>query len=340
MILTPRGLRAATSNLLQLALYGHIADLRPMPAETVGDGPGGTVYRYRPPDGLVPAGPPVLFVPPPAAPARCYDLRRGCSLAEHVVRAGRRSYLLDPEPAREGGPDLGIGEWVQDVLSGAVRAVSADAGGQPVQLVGWCLGGIFALLTAAADPGLPIASVAAIAAPADARGVPPAPPPPRERAFGLAGIDTYLVRPYRTIINLDNADFLAQIEALDHFAGALMSYPGRAARQIYHALSRDGALLAGGIEINGRTVDLGAVGVPVLAIAGRGDPLAPVRAVRPLVRLLRGAPQVRFEVASGGHLDVLTGRSAKATTWRHLDRWLDEGIVRHGIRAQRAAATL
>lgn len=340
MILTPRGLRAATSNLLQLALHGHIADLRPMPAEMIDDGPGRSVYRYRPPDGLVPAGPPVLFVPPPAAPARCYDLRRGCSLAEHVVRAGRRSYLLDLGTAWQDGPDPGIGEWVQDVLPRAVRAVSGDAGGQPVQLVGWCLGGIVALLTAAADPGLPIASVAAIAAPADARAVRPPAPSPGERAAALAGIDKYLVRPSRTMMNLDNADFLAQIEALDHCAGALMSYPGRAARQIYHALSRDGALLAGGVEINGRTVDLGRVGVPVLAIAGRGDALAPVRAVRPLVRLLRGAPQVRFETASGGHLDVLTGRSAKATTWRHLDRWLDEGIVRHGIRAQRAAATL
>jgi polyhydroxyalkanoate synthase subunit PhaC len=342
MILSPRGLKAATSNLLQLSLYGHVADLRPMPAETVGGGPARSVVRYRPPEGVVPAGPPVLFVAPPAVPARCYDLRRGCSLAEHVVRAGRLSYLLDHAPARDEGRDLGVGEWVRDVLPDAVRAVSRDAGGQPVQLVGWCLGGIFALLAAADAPELPIASVAVIAGPVDGRAgqlaTPPRPLVKRPRA--LAGMDKYMLRPYRLLTNLDNADFLAQIEALDHFADAMIAYPGRAARRIYLSLLRDDALMRGGVDIGGRAVDLGRVAVPVLAIAGRGDALAPVRAVRPLVRLLRGAPQVRFEVASGGHLDVLTGRSAKATTWRHLDRWLDEGIVRHGIRPQRSVATL
>ncbi|MFA1538605.1 alpha/beta hydrolase [Actinomadura monticuli] len=337
MILSPRGLRDATSNVLRLALSGQVADLRPMPAETIDDTPGRAVRRYRPPEGLVPAGPPVLFVPPPDAPARCYDLRRGCSLAEHVVRAGRRSYLLDHGTARCDDADLGVQRWVGDVLPGAIRAVSRDAGGQPVQLVGWCLGGILALLAAAADPGLPIASVAAIAAPVDA-GAARRPAAPARRVPWPAGMDEYVLRPYRMLTHLDNADFLAQLEAMDHFRTMMIAHPGQLARRIYRSLSGGGALLRGGALIGGRTVDLGRVGVPVLAVAGRGDAFAPVRAVRPLVGLLRGAPQVRFEVVSGGHLDVLTGREARATTWRHLDRWLDEGIVRHGIRAQRAAA--
>ncbi|MCP9978557.1 hypothetical protein [Actinomadura madurae] len=96
MILTPRGLRAATSNLLQLALYGHIADLRPMPAEMVGDGPGGTVYRYRPPDGLVPAGPPVLFVPPPGGPGAL--LRPAPGVQPRRARRPGRAAQLPPRP--------------------------------------------------------------------------------------------------------------------------------------------------------------------------------------------------------------------------------------------------
>lgn len=67
MMPTPRSLRAAASNAAQLLLYGHVADLRPMPTEMVDDGPKRSVYRYRPPEGVVPAGPPVLFVPPLAA---------------------------------------------------------------------------------------------------------------------------------------------------------------------------------------------------------------------------------------------------------------------------------
>ncbi|MFB4303349.1 alpha/beta fold hydrolase [Actinomadura sp. NTSP31] len=335
MILSPRGVRTAAANAVQLARHGHLADLRPMPADPVeGGGAARAVRRYRPPEGVVPAGPPVLFVPPPAVPARCYDLRRGCSLAEHVVRAGRIGYLLDrgPESAEQ---EAGLREWVREVLPEAIRTVSRDAGGQPVQLVGWCLGGVVALLAAADDPGLPIASVAAVAAPVDARAArrPVRLPVPRP----AARIEERLLRPYRTLAHLDNADLLAQIEAVDQFTAAMAGFPGRTARHIRRALFRDGALTAGAVDVDGRRVDLRRVRVPVLAIAGRGDGVAPVRSVLPLIRLLPAAPKVRFEVVSGGHLDVLTGRSARATTWAHLDRWLDEGTVRHGIRRQRRA---
>ncbi|MEU8340851.1 alpha/beta fold hydrolase [Spirillospora sp. NPDC048832] len=346
MILSPRGLRDATSNALRLAVSGRVADLRPMPAEAVGDGPGRAVSRYRPPEGVVPAGPPVLLVPPPAAPARCLDLRRGCSLAEHVVRAGRLSYLLDPAAARLDGSDLGVRGWVRDVLPGAVRAVSRDAGGQPVQIVGWCLGGVLALLAAADDPALPIASVAAVAAPVDAgaarlpeRFAEECAAAPGGGGPRAAGLDHYMLRQISVLTHLDNADFLAQIQAMDHFRHLMIAHPGDAARRIYRSLLGDGALLRGGAVIGGRKVELDRVGVPVLAIAGRGDHAAPVQGVRYLAGLLSGAPQVRVEVAPGGHLGVLTGRAARTTTWRHLDRWLDEGIVRHGIRAPRAART-
>ncbi|MFC4912703.1 alpha/beta fold hydrolase [Actinomadura gamaensis] len=365
MIPSARALRAAAANAAQMLLYGHVADLRPMPAVLLADGPKGAVHRYRGPEGVVPAGPPVLFVPPLAAPARCYDLRRGCSLAEHVVAAGRLGYLLDYGPVSFADRDLGFTAWVREVLPDAIRTVSADAGGQPVQLVGWCLGGILALLAAADDPGLPIASVAAIATPVDLAAVPLAAPlrplarvpglgpgvvgafdaafgglpkPLVKRAYQLIGADKYLLRPYRTLTNLDDREFLAQVEAVDHFTNSMLAYPAGTARDIYRELLQKNALSGDGVRIGSDLVPLSGVKVPVLAVAGRGDALAPVRSVRPLTRLLAGAPEVRFETAPGGHLGVLTGRSARTTTWAHLDRWLDEGTVRHGIRPSRREA--
>jgi pimeloyl-ACP methyl ester carboxylesterase len=157
MMPSPRNLRTAASNLARKLAHGRLADLRPTPMEVVDEAPGRAVHRYRGPRELIAAGPPVLFVPPPAAPTRCYDLRRGGSLAEHLVNTGRRSYLLDQRPD---------GEW-GTALPAAIEAVSRDAGGQPVQLVGWSLGGVMALLAAAADPAPPVASVTLVAAPAD-----------------------------------------------------------------------------------------------------------------------------------------------------------------------------
>ncbi|XVQ08975.1 alpha/beta fold hydrolase [Spirillospora sp. CA-255316] len=324
MIVSPRGLRTAASNLARKLVYGHVADLRPMPARTVGGGARTSpVYRYRGLEGVVPAGPPVLLVPSPSAPARCFDLRRGCSLAEHVVNAGRLGYLLDHGPA---GPGDGAAEWVGEVLPEAIRTVSRDASGQPVQLVGWCLGGLYSLLAAAADPDLPVASVAMIATPSRA------PAPGSARAARtvpgrLGAVDARLKRDYRTLTNLDRTEYLAQAEAFDHFHALAEATSRRPAREAYSAL-----LGGGGIGIGGRAIALDAVRVPVLAIAGRADALAPVSSVRPFARLLPNAPEVRFAAVPGGHLGALTGLAARTTTWARLDRWLDEGIVRHGIR--------
>ena len=51
----------------------------------IDEGPQRTVFRYRRPNARRARGTPVLLVPPLAAPASCFDLRRGCSMAEHLL---------------------------------------------------------------------------------------------------------------------------------------------------------------------------------------------------------------------------------------------------------------
>ena len=57
-----------------------------------------TVSRYEPPDGARSERPAMLLVPPLAAPARCFDLRRGCSVAEHLLLRGHPTYIVDYGP--------------------------------------------------------------------------------------------------------------------------------------------------------------------------------------------------------------------------------------------------
>ncbi len=58
-------------------------------------------------------------------------------------------------------------------------------------------------------------------------------------------------------------------------------------------------------------------------VAGAQTPPPPQPAVHHVGGLLRGSPDVRLETAPGGHLGVLTGRTAASTTWKLLDEWLD-----------------
>ena len=83
------------------------------------------------------------------------------------------------------------------------------------------------------------------------------------------------------------------------------------------------ALAGGKIELrDGHEIDLADVRQPVLSVAGDADVLAPKAAVHHVGGLLPNAAEVRLETAPGGHLGVLTGRSAIGTTWQYLDEFL------------------
>ena len=224
---------------------------------------------------------------------------------------------------------------------------SSDAGGAPVQPLGWCLGGILTLLAVAADRSLPVASVAMVASPFDFeqmrllgpirqlgrltggalvgalyRALGGAPAPLVSRAFQLTSLDRYLTKPVFVATHLHDRETIAHMEAVDAYMAHMSAYPGRTFGQLYHAFFRVNELAGGKVELRkGTVIDLSDVTVPVLSVAGSSDVLAPEAAVRHVGALLA---DVRLKTAPGGHLGVLTGRSAHSTTWEYLDEFLAE----------------
>jgi len=337
---------AAAANVADKMFFGGVADLTPVPRVLIDSGPTRFVYRLSA-GGSTLSGPPVLLVPPLAAPALCFDLRRGCSLAQHLLDSGRRTYLVDYGTISFTDRTLGIEHWINEVLPRSIRAVSEDAGGQPVHIVAWCLGGIFSLLTSADQPSLPISSISAVATPFDVSAIPMIAPvrplidltrgwlltpayrllgqAPRrlvKAAYQLAGVEKYITKPWAVLSHLDDREFLAQIEAVDRFMDNMIAYPGRTFGQLYHHVFRSNDLFDGKLSLDGRSIDLAKVRIPVLVIAGSGDGIAPQRAVHRLTDLLGGAREVEFAVCPGGHLGVLTGRRARTTTWARIDEFL------------------
>ena len=352
LIPKPDQVVSAASNVAHKVLYGGIADLRPMPRTLIDDGELREVYHYRPAATTKQVGDPVLLVTPLAAPSTCYDLRRGCSLVQHFVTGGRPTYLVEYGEVSFRNRNLGLEHWVDEVVPSAIRETSAHAGGRPVHVVGWSLGGIFTMLTAADSPDLPIASITVLGSPVDTSLVPivaplrpllqlnptagrgavtrayqamgGAPKPLVKWAFQLSSFQKLVTKPLALATHLDDADFLAQIEAVDRFTAGMIAYPGRTFGQLYHRFLKGNVLRTGTFELDDRTIDLGRIDVPVLVFGGSTDGIAPVPAVKALVPLLAGSPDVRFEIVPGGHLGMLTGRAARETTWRVLDAWVAE----------------
>ncbi len=313
--LTPTALAEAAANLYDGTLGGGLADLRRMPSTVIDEGPQRTVRRYHRLEGTTRKRAPVLLVPPLAAPAICFDLRRGCSVAQHLLQGGRPTYLVDYGEIEYADRGLGLEHWIEEVVPKAIRAASEDAGGRPVQVVGWCLGGILALLALAHDPTLPVSSVALIASPFDFAKVPlvaplrpiaaitqgwgitqlyrllgGAPAPLVKRGYQAAGFDKYLMKPWTVLSNLHDRELLAQIEAVDAFMDRMHAYPGRTFGQLYHRFFRTNDLADGKLALEDGTIDLG-----VVKAAGAGD-----RRPRRRDRARRGVPSRRGAAPARG----------------------------------------
>ena len=305
------GVLDACANVWDMTVGPGVADLTPAPSSIIDEGPQRTVHRYRP---TVRARrhAPVLLVPPLAAPARCFDLRRRASLVQHLLALGYPTYLVDYGPIAFSDRQLGLEHWVDDVIPKAVDAVRDDSGGLPVQLTGWCLGGIMSLLAVAGND-LAVRSVALIASPFDfakVRTMAPirrlaeltggrlvtglysalggAPAPLVSLGFQLTALDKRVTKPLTILRNITDRDLLAHIEAVDDYMAHMLAYPGRTFAQLYHRFFRINDLADGRVDLSDRTIDIADIEVPVLVVAGTNDVLAPADAVLAVEALLSG----------------------------------------------------
>lgn len=344
--LTIDGAIDACANAWDMYLGGGVAHMHPTSKAIVDEGPQRTVSRYLRGGWQPSHATPILLVPPLAAPAWCFDLRAGCSVAEHLLARGYPAYVVDYGPISFSDRALGLEHWVDDVIPKAIEAVVRDSGREQIQLVGWCLGGIMALLATAARE-LPVRSVAMVGSPFDfarVRMIAPirrlesltggalvttlyrmlggAPAPLVSLGFRATAIDRYVTKPIVLARHMHDRDWLAHSQAIDEYMANMLAYPGRTFGQLYHQFFRVNELAGGTLQLGDQQIDLGRIDVPVLAIGGTSDVLAPVDAVAHVTTLVPKSPDVRFETAPGGHLGVLTGRSAVRTTWIFLDEFL------------------
>ncbi|MEV0436159.1 alpha/beta fold hydrolase [Nocardia sp. NPDC050413] len=337
----------AARNAWALSFGAGIEAPDPAPSTVLWDEPHRLLRRYDTENGSATTDSAVLLIPPLAAPATCFDLRPDQSLVRHLVSTGRPTYLVDYGEIGFADRRMGFEDWVTDILPEAIRRVSADCGGAPVDLVGWSIGGIFALLTAAANADLPIRSVTGVGPPLDydkmlgmpqvravaritggkavtnvVRAVGGIPAPLTKFAYRVAAFDRELARPMFIAGNIARTETLARMESIDRFQAAMPGYPGRFYGQLWGRFILANDIGKGTVHLRDLTIDLAEVRVPVLLFGGTADVITPKAAVEAGLRTLTGAPSVTYEVVPGSHLGILAGPQARDTTWTHLDKFL------------------
>jgi polyhydroxyalkanoate synthase len=339
--------RQAVVNLYDFLVRGGIADTSRQPSDIIDTGRTRELHRYIKAKGVRAKGLPLLFIPPLGSQAACFDLRRGLSLAEDFVNRGRPTYLVDYGPLKGDDSKVGIEHFINDVITVAIQKVSEDAGGRPVHILGWSLGGIMSLTTAAAHTDLPIQTVTMVGSPFDfskhptlvpvraigkvtggriigtgfkAMGSIPA--PLVSIGFKATSLPVYLKKPRTLWSKRNDREFLSQIQAVDKIMNNMLAYPGRATLQAYHRMALRNEIATGKIQGPNKLVDFADITVPVMNVAGTTDVLAPIASVQHVANLVPNSPDVRLPVSPGGHLGILTGTRAPETTWVEINSFL------------------
>lgn len=301
------------------------------------------LWRYR--GGPIRYDPPVLIVHSLVSRSYILDLRPGSSHVEYLVNDGFDVYMLDWGIPDERDADNSFETYVHEYLPLAVEAALEASGSRELTLSGYCLGGVFAILYAAAYEDAPVRNVVLLATPIDfsRMGAMVAavragrldtpelldetgnvPPDALYAGFYMQAPTKEIAQYAMLLENLWNDEFVDGYQAMAQWSRDHVPLPGAATRQIVDQLIRENVLMSGRWKIGGREIDLRDVRGNVLNVVAQKDNVVPVAASEPAMQLV-GDPSRRHELRlTGGHVTFGAGSHAFKRTLPALSRWLAE----------------
>lgn len=273
------------------------------------------------------------------------DLRPDNSFVQRMLATGTDLFLVDFGVPDEVDAANTLETYVDNYLPRALRAAAAESGG-PVDVLGYCFGGVLTTLCLAAHPDLPVRKAAVMAAPIDfsqSVGVlglfarrrlevseilddtGNVPPEAIYRMFqGLkptSGINTYAMLWEQ----LWNDDFLDGFQAMNQWIRDQVPCPGACAAQCVDLLLRRNALVEDKVKLGGRPVSLRNIHHPLLVITAEHDHIVPPVQSKPIVHLT-GSEVVDELSVPAGHIGLVTSRQSVKYTLPGIVEWLDRSI--------------
>ncbi|WP_227421816.1 alpha/beta fold hydrolase [Pacificispira spongiicola] len=283
--------------------------------------------------------PPVVLVPSLVNRAYILDLRPEQSLARYLADRGHPVFLMDWDAPGETERSFDVGDYIARLR----RALAATARemGEPVGLVGYCMGGLLALAAAIGIPDT-ARSLTLMATPWDFHAE--RPEQARALAAQLPGWEPMLAQHSELPTDVLQALFTAldPLLAFRKFAWFDKLNPDSDAAKAFVALEdwlNDGVPLSAPVArdcirgwygenrpgrgiwiVDGLPVDPAAWTKPTLALIPAGDRIVPPGSA---LALAGAVPDCRIETPSIGHIGMIVAGNARRAVWEPLTEFLD-----------------
>lgn len=293
---------------------------------------------------------PLLLVPPLMVSSEVYDVAPDISSVASLRSQGIDVWLVDfgaPE-LEEGGMERTLDDHVRAVADAVARVRSAT--GHDVHLAGYSQGGMFVYQAAAYVRCQGIASLVTFGSPVDIhRNLPGVSPGalepliraattivdrPLEKIEGLPGFLTstgFKLLSVRKEVEqiaefwkkIHDRDALVRRESRRRFLGGegFVAWPGPALRKFLDEFVVHNRLVGGGFVIDGQTITLADIDVPILCFVGTRDEIARGPAI---AAIREAAPKAEvYEIKlPAGHFGLVVGSMAIQKTWPTVVDWI------------------
>lgn len=276
-------------------------------------------------------GPPLLIIYSLFNRSYILDLRPGNSVIEHLIAAGFDVYMLDWGVPDERDAENRLEDYVDSYIPAAIDRVRELSRGDTVNLFGYCLGGLLAVLHAAHHSDSRLSSLTVLTTPADLRELGPmsemiartdlddvlghdgmVPAPVVLQAFrSLAPVSEVTLR-VDLVEKMWSDEFVTAYQAMTGWATDQVPLPGGVARQLKQ-FTDDNALINDRIFLGGDRVRLSDIRVPFMHVLGLRDHIIPVPSAAPLLGLIGSEDKEEMRL-DAGHVGLMVGRTAAKNT--------------------------
>ncbi len=286
---------------------------------------------------------PILMIPSIINKYYVLDLRPGQSYVEYLVQKGQTVYLLDWGTPGPQDRYLTLEDHVIRFIGAAVRTACKDSGKAKVHLMGYCIGGTFAILYAALRPQK-VASLIALTAPvnfhdegllscwassghldiqklADQMGSIPA--DFLQSSFSML-MPMASPQKYRNLSDkLWDEDFLDKFLSLETWLNDNISFPGATYVEYIKRLYENNELIKGKFSVGKELVDLSSISMPVLTVTASQDHIVPPASASYLHETIASTDK-QLLALKGGHIGITVGSKAKEGLYSHTAQWLEK----------------
>ena len=311
------------------------------PKDTVWSRDKAQLWRYR--SDRVTVGTPVLVVMSLVSRSYVLDLSPGTSFVQALRDEGFDPYMLDWGVPDELDAGNGLSTYVDELLPAAIEAVLETSGADEVNVIGYCFGGVLSLLLGAAHPDLPVASLVTMATPVDftemgmfgrmfdeGRLDPDdildetgnVPPEVIRNAFRVLKPTADLTQYAVLWEKLWDDKQMQAFQVMGQWTRDHIPFPGRAFRDTVEIM-RDGSFMEDRVRLDGRLLAMTDLTWPLLNVVAAKDHIVPSAAALPVCDLVGSARAETLELPAG-HVGLVMGRAASASTLPRLYAWLRE----------------